>query len=101
MAEYRTYRRRPRQSTKALTAKLVALATAATLGIGGFIAAEMAAGDDPALGPKAAAQAKKTSAGSQSSSSSTSSGNSYRFDPYARQQPAPAPSPAPVTSGTS
>ena len=64
MTQFRRYAPAPRQSTGALTAKLVALAAAATLAIGGLIATEMAAGEDPALGPKAAAQAKKASTSS-------------------------------------
>src|SRR5439155_24003573 len=62
MARYRRYRRPQRQSTSALTAKLCALAVVAALLIGGVIASQMAAGSDPALGPKAAKRAKKASA---------------------------------------
>jgi hypothetical protein len=109
----RYYSRGPRQSTKAVTAKLAALAIVATLLIGGLIAAQMAAGNDPALGPKAVARAKKASARNSGASSSTSSDGSGT-DPYTQvygdegyyygqssgyssQQS----SPAPVTSGTS
>ncbi len=60
MSEYRRYRRQPRQSTKALTAKIAMLASVATLAIGGLIAAQMAAGSDPSLGPKAASRANKS-----------------------------------------
>jgi hypothetical protein len=105
MAEYRRYRRRPRSSTRAMTAKLVALAAAGTLAIGGLIAAEMAAGDDPALGPKAMAAKKSAASSGSSSSSSTSSAT----DPYTQQygygygsgSGGYSSSPAPVTSGTS
>ena len=55
----RSKSRRPLQSTKALTAKVALLAVIATLAIGGLIAAQMAAGNDPSLGPKAAARASK------------------------------------------
>jgi hypothetical protein len=96
-----------------VTAKLAALAIVATLLIGGLIAAQMAAGNDPALGPKAVARAKKASATNSGASSSTSSAGSgtdpytqvygdegYYNGPssgYSSQQS----SPAPVTSGTS
>jgi hypothetical protein len=79
------YARGPLQSTKALTVKLTMLAVVGSLLIGGLIAAQMAAGNDPALGPKAVARAKKASTkpssnGSQTSSS-TGSGSS---DPYSQ-----------------
>jgi hypothetical protein len=74
MPAYRRYRRPLRRSTWALTARLCVLATIAALLIGGVIAAQMAAGSDPALGPKAAARAKKASAAKTGSSSATSSG---------------------------
>jgi hypothetical protein len=98
MSGYRRYRRPPRQSTKALTVKLALLAVVATLVIGALIAAQMAAGNDPALGPKAVARAKKASTRTSSGSSSTagSSGSSSGYG-YSTQQP----SPAPVTSSTS
>jgi hypothetical protein len=51
-------RARRRPSTKLLTAKLAALSTAGALVIGGWLAVQMASGDDPALGPKAAAKSK-------------------------------------------
>jgi hypothetical protein len=117
----------PIQSTKALTAKLAVLAIAATILIGGLIAAQMAAGNDPALGPKAAARAKKASASSATTGSSTgtsSSGGSgtdpntvYGDDGYYYAYPSGSSgsssgssssgystqqsSPAPVTSSTS
>jgi hypothetical protein len=110
MTEYRRYRRRPRQSTKALTAKLAVFATIVTLVIGGLIAAQMAAGNDPALGPKATAKTKKATTSSTSSSSGGSSSQVYGEDDYypysggyssgsgySTQQSAPAP----VTSSTS
>jgi hypothetical protein len=104
MSQYRRYRRRTRQSTRALTAKFTALAIVATLAIGGLIAAQMATGDDPALGPKAAAKAKKATA------SSSSAGSSSTSDPYSQGYGHYGPSssystqqssPAPVTSSTS
>ena len=82
--------RRPLQSTKALTVKLATLGVVATLGIGGLIAAQMAAGKDPSLGPKASTRAKKTSSsGAKSGSSSGSStggstGSAAATDPYAQ-----------------
>jgi len=108
--KYRRYRR-PLPSTKGLTARIAALAVAATLALGVLISAEMVSGNDPALGPKATATAKKstaTPAGSASSSSpSAGSGN----DPYTQQYGSGysygsgssgySSSPAPVTSGTS
>jgi hypothetical protein len=51
--------RGPARSTKAVTMKLTAFASVAALAIGGFMAVQVAAGKDPALGPKAAARAKK------------------------------------------
>jgi cytoskeletal protein RodZ len=124
MSQYARYRRQPRQSTKALTAKLVLLAVIGTLLIGGLIAAQMAAGNDPSLGPKSAARTKKASTSTSSSSSadsgtdpnttsgssagsgdyssgtsgssSGSSGSSSGYG-YSTQQS----SPAPVTSSTS
>jgi hypothetical protein len=77
---------RPLQSTKSMTAKLAILGVVATLGIGGLIAAQMAAGRDPSLGPKAANRVKKTST-SSSNSRSTSGGSasgSSATDPYAQ-----------------
>jgi len=98
MSGYRRYSRPPRQSTKALTMKLALLAVVATLVIGGLIAAQMAAGNDPALGPKALARAKKASTRTSSGSSSTAgSSGSSSGSGYSTQQP----SPAPVTSSTS
>ncbi len=80
----RTYSRVPIQSTKALTMKLALFAVVATLAIGGMIAAQMAAGNDPALGPKAVARAKKASKRSATTGSSTgsSAGISSGTDPY-------------------
>jgi hypothetical protein len=109
MSGYRQYRRRARQSTRALTAKFTVLAVVATLLIGGLLAVQMAAGDDPALGPKAAAKAKKASTRSSTTTQSTSSGS--QIDPYSQSYDygssagsgysAQQSSPAPVTSGTS
>jgi hypothetical protein len=108
MARYRRYRRRPRPSTRALTVKLSVLAIVATLFIGGLIAVQMSAGDDPALGPKAA-KAKKSSAASTSTGPSTgTSASSTAPDPYSQAYGYPSSgystqhsSPAPVTSSTS
>jgi hypothetical protein len=86
-AQRRNYSsRRPRQSTKALTAKLAVLAIVPTLAIGGLIAAQMASGQDPALGPKAAKRAKSTTAKSAAGSSSagSTSGTSSASDPYSQ-----------------
>ena len=106
MSEYRSYRRQPRQSTKALTAKIAMLASVATLAIGGLIAAQMAAGSDPSLGPKAASRANKgsTSKSSRDYSSgypSGSSGYSSDSDGYSSGSSGYSYSPPPVTSSTS
>jgi hypothetical protein len=114
MSGYRRYRRPARQSTKALTMKLALLAVVATLVIGGLIAAQMAAGNDPALGPKAVARAKKASTRTSSSSSSTAASSgadtntqAYGYDPYSSGSSSGSgystqqSSPAPVTSSTS
>ena len=79
-----TYRRSvgPRQSTSALTAKLLAFAVIASVAIGLLIASQMASGSDPALGPKATAQAKKKAAKSRSGSSSAATGSGSGADPY-------------------
>jgi hypothetical protein len=118
MSGYRRYRRGARQSTRALTAKFTALAVVATLIIGGLLAAQMAGGNDPALGPKATTAAKKPAARASSGSSSSSSAGSGP-DPYSQQygygyaygsgssgdsgsgNSTQQSSPAPVTSGTS
>jgi uncharacterized protein YfaQ (DUF2300 family) len=109
MGGYRHYRRRTRQSTRALTAKFTVLAVVAMLLIGGLLAVQMAAGDDPALGPKAAAKAKKASTRSTTATQSTSSGSG--IDPYSQAYgygssagsgySTQRSSPAPVTSSTS
>jgi hypothetical protein len=79
------YSRGPVQSTKSLTVKLTLLAVIGSLLIGGLIAAQMAAGNDPALGPKAVARAKKASTKPSSNGSSTSSSNgSGSSDPYSQ-----------------
>ena len=80
MAEYRRYPSPLRQTTSALTVKIALLATLAALAIGGLIAVQMASGDDPALGPKAAAKAKKASTSGTETGSSSSSGYSYYGD---------------------
>jgi hypothetical protein len=124
MPGYRRYRRPPRQSTRALTVRLALIAVIVTLVVGGLLAAQMAAGNDPALGPKAAARAKKaaaantsTSGGSSAGTGSAGSGSGYSYGDgyygdgygygsgssssassgYSGQQS----SPAPVTSSTS
>lgn len=76
------YGRGPAQSTLALTMKLLALAAVGMLLIGGLIAAQLASGNDPALGPKALAQAKRSTAKSTSNGSSNSSSNGSASDPY-------------------
>ena len=104
MAHYRRYRRRARQSTRALTAKFTILAIVATLAIGGLIAAQMATGDDPALGPKAAAKAKKTTASSSAAGTTTTAGpSSQSYGDYGSSSgySTQHSSPAPVTSSTS
>jgi hypothetical protein len=104
MSQYRRYRRGARQSTRALTAKFTALAIAATLAIGGLIASQMAAGDDPALGPKAAAKAKKvTTSGSSAASAPTPDPYSQGYGSYGSPSgySAQQTSPAPVTTSTS
>lgn len=50
--------RRKRHSTTALTAKVTAIAVAAAIAITGGLAIQMAQGRDPALAPKAKAQAQ-------------------------------------------
>ena len=106
MSGYRRYRRRARQSTSALTAKFTVLAIVATLLIGGLIAAQMATGDDPALGPKASARAKKSTATSsqtldtQSSAGAYSPGSSSGYSAGTGNSLQQS-SPAPVTSSTS
>jgi len=83
MSGYRRYPSPLRQTTRALTAKIALIATVAVLLIGGLIAVQMAAGDDPALGPKAAAKARKASANAfQGGSTSSSSGSAS--DPYSQ-----------------
>ena len=56
--ESRTDYRRRRISTRALTTRVAALAGAAALVLGAGISWQMAQGADPALGPKAQAQAQ-------------------------------------------
>ena len=63
--------------------KLIALAIVATLMIGGLLAAQMAAGSDPALGPKATADEEVVGKPSNSGSSS-SSANGSGSDPYSQ-----------------
>lgn len=71
----------PSSSTSALTVKLLILAAIGSLLIAGLIAAQMASGNDPALGPKAVA-AKKGTAKQSGGSSSSSSSNGSGSDPY-------------------
>lgn len=87
--------RRPRRSTRELTARIAALSVAAALSIGGLIAGRMAAGEDPALGPRAAAE--RTSVVVR-----TDDDDSPPASPYAEsnQQSVPS-SPAPVVTRAS
>jgi uncharacterized membrane protein YgcG len=115
MTTYRRYRRPPlRQSTKSLTFKLTLLAVIATLAIGGLIATQMAAGNDPALGPKLAAKAKKRAAASSGNSSASGTGTygsgygddgyspyDYGSGGYSSGSGGYTYSPPPVTSSTS
>ena len=81
----RSTSRRPLPSTKSLTAKVAMLAVVATLAIGGLIAAQMAAGNDPSLGPKAAARASKaTTSKTATASGGSSSPSGSATDPYAQ-----------------
>jgi hypothetical protein len=70
--------KRPRGSTAVMTVRLTALSVLAAAVIGGGLAVQMAAGSDPALGPKQAKALKKAAASSSNSSStgSSSSGTS-------------------------
>jgi hypothetical protein len=108
-AQHRRYRR-SLPATRAVTAKFVALAVAATLAIGGFLAIQMAAGGDPALGPKESARtrhASNTNSTGHSGSSSAGSGAGYYGGdqyPYGSSASGYSPqqySPPPVTSSTS
>lgn len=83
-SSYRTRTVGPRQSTGALTAKLLVFAVIATVAIGLLIATQMASGSDPALGPKAVAQAKKSAAKSKANGSSAASGSGAGTDPYSQ-----------------
>jgi hypothetical protein len=57
---------RPRRpSTAALTAKVTAIAVAAALALTGGLAVQMAAGQDPALSPKAKQRSASSSSTSQ------------------------------------
>jgi hypothetical protein len=51
--------RRKRPSVRAMTAKVTAIAVAAAIAITGGLAVQMAQGHDPALRPKAKAQANR------------------------------------------
>lgn len=68
-----TRRARRRPSTKLLTAKLAALSTAGALAIGGWLAVQMASGDDPALGSKANSAETKTVAAASTTTGSSES----------------------------
>jgi hypothetical protein len=70
MGEYRRYRRRRRQSARALTVKFSLLSVVVALAIGAFLAVQMAEGEDPALGPKATAQTQTRKASPSSTSPS-------------------------------
>lgn len=83
-SQQRTYKRGPAQSTRALTTKVTMFAVVATLVIGALLAAQMATGSDPALGPKATAQTKKASAKRSNNGSSSSPSNGSGTDPYSQ-----------------
>ena len=74
----------PLQSTSAVTAKVTALAAVIAIVIGILIAAQMATGSDPALGPKAVAQKKRNAGKSPASASSASNGTGAGGDPYSQ-----------------
>ena len=107
---YRTYRGAPREprSTSALTMKLVALSAAAAIAIGALIAGRMAAGEDPALGPKAARRAPPRRAGDRAARFGASSierrrrrlGSHASPRQATRSQPSTS-SPSPVVTRTS
>jgi hypothetical protein len=88
--------RRRRGSTAVMTVRLTALSVVAAAVIGGGLAVQMAAGSDPALGPK---QAKVVKASQSSNSSSVDAATPSEVTPT---EVAPTQSaPAPVTSSTS
>jgi hypothetical protein len=105
----RYYRRRP--STRTLTTRVAALASAAALALGAGLSWQLANGADPALGPKA--QAAQQSGPSrivktvvvkriQESGSAGSAGSAGGSSPVSSTSaPVASPSPAPVTSSTS
>jgi hypothetical protein len=100
--------KRPRGSTAVMTVRLTALSVVAAAVIGGGLAVQMAAGSDPALGPKQAKAVKKASANSPSSDLS-SAGSSSDVAPTEAAPTEVAPTvvaptqsaPAPVTSSVS
>jgi cytoskeletal protein RodZ len=116
---------RPRGSTAVMTVRLTALSVVAAAVIGGGLAVQMAAGSDPALGPKqakavkasaktrsngAAAQAESTDSTAQTGSSGDSSSGLSSDSTSSQSTPSQvtptqvAPtqsSPAPVTSSVS
>ncbi|MDX6616802.1 MAG: hypothetical protein QOD60_1893 [Solirubrobacterales bacterium] len=116
---------RPRGSTAVMTVRLTALSVVAAAVIGGGLAVQMAAGSDPALGPKqakavkasaktrsngAAAQPESTDSTAQTGSSSDSSSGLSSDSTSSQSSPSQvtptqvAPtqsSPAPVTSSVS
>jgi hypothetical protein len=96
----RAARRRP--SITNLTIKIGVLAAAATVAIGGALAVQMAGGNDPALGPKAA-----QTAGAQDSDSSSmlpavsGLGDDSASSSQVSQTPQALSEPAPVTTRAS
>jgi hypothetical protein len=93
--------RRQRGSTAVMTVRLTALSVVAAAVIGGGLAVQMAAGSDPALGPKQA-KVVKTSASSNSSSANTATPSEVTPTEVTPTAVAPTQSaPAPVTSSTS
>jgi cobalamin biosynthesis protein CobD/CbiB len=106
---YTRYRRK-RPSTLAVTTKMAAVASAATLALGGGLAWQMSQGGDPALGPKAQAAAAsvqprtkivKTTIVRRVQAPSASSGSSSSSTASAPVTSSPAPAPAPVVSSSS
>jgi cobalamin biosynthesis protein CobD/CbiB len=105
---YTRYRRK-RPSTLAVTTKMAAVASAATLALGGGLAWQMSQGGDPALGPKAQAAAASVQPRTKivkttivrrvpAPSTSGSSSSTYASAPSASVS---APAPAPVVSSGS
>lgn len=96
-SSYTRYRRR-RPSTVAVTTKIAALASAATLVIGGGLAWQMSHGADPALGLKPQPGALASNVQPRTKTIKTTV---IPAPAPVVSAPAPAPAPAPVVSGTS